>query len=326
MTRRTVSGMATVPALLAVTLCLAADDEPRHRHVALPGSGDAGVVAYDNTTGVVYVARSSDLIAVTPAAGKARITRSFDNSITALTIAEDRKVALVITGGQPGIHLLDLPSSSPVATVDAAPRRPGAVTFDRAADAFVVASDAAGGLLLIDTDGSALGSIAMEAPVNHIVANGRGWIFGSSASSSHVLVADSRTMTARGSFKVDGCERPGDLAIDDVERRLYVACGAGAIVAFDSDTGVVVGRVQIPADGARLALMSPKGRTIRLVAATGDSELHLVTGRITAASATALLTGMGKIAGFDAANERVFSANGSQLLIVDAVDRKGGGQ
>ena len=188
-----------------------------------------------------------------------------------------------------------------------------AVAHDRSAGVLVVDSRSAARVMLLSVENTSTRLLQFPGPVSGLAANGRGWIFATAAERPAVYVADSRRAVSLGSFPVAGCDRPASPIVDDAERRLYVTCGNGVLLGLDSDTGVVVSRVAIPAGAADIAMSDPVDRQVRIVVATAADGLWLASGRITARSAEQFVGSIGDARKLAPGRDGLFVVRGETL-------------
>ena len=249
--------------------------------------GQVSQLQYDSSTGALLGVAGSKLISIDLTAGTTARVAQLGGEIVALALDQEAGVAGTLTADNSTISLISVGDGTTVGQIDSAVESPGAMTVDGSTGQFVGASSSIPELTLVPVDGTSVRKVQLPGPASQLVANSRGWLFATAADRRAVYVVDTERGTSLGQFPVSGCEGPRSPIIDDVERRLYVACSNGLLVAIDSDTGVVLGRIPIPKNAVDMALAGTSGRIINIIVATRDG-LWLASGRITAQNATRL--------------------------------------
>ncbi len=242
-------------------------------------------VTYDARAGRLLGAIGARIVAIDPTGGKVTTVREFGSDVVALAIDATASTAAVLAGGDDALTILDLENGNVLRTTVTEAGDVDLVVHDAAADGFVVAGRLSSELTIVPSHGNPSKTVRLPGPASGAAANGRGWLFVTAADSSAVYVADSVDGTSLGQFRVPGCNDPHAPLVDDAERRLYVACRNGVLLALDSDTGVIVARSKIPKGRASIAMPAPIGRMVRIIVATQDDGLWTASGRITASSA-----------------------------------------
>jgi DNA-binding beta-propeller fold protein YncE len=125
---------------------------------------------------------------------------------------------------------------------------PDAIVYDPSARLLYVASAAAKLATLIDpTSQTAIATIPLGGePEFAIFDPSTGLIYQNLADTNSVVAVDVAQRSVVQRWPLKGCEMPTNLAIDDVDRRLLIACGKGSKLAvFDLDRRRVVATVPI---------------------------------------------------------------------------------
>jgi DNA-binding beta-propeller fold protein YncE len=89
-------------------------------------------------------------------------------------------------------------------------------------------------------EGKVVGTIELPGTPEFPTADGKGNIFVGLVDKNVVLQIDSRKLTTGASWPLGSCERPGSMAIDRKNDRLFVGCANKVMVIVDSTNGRIV--------------------------------------------------------------------------------------
>ena len=247
---------------------------------------------YDDRSDRLLGAIGRRLVAVDVKRSGATTLVTMQNDILALALDVETSIAAVTARGDQAIFLLDLHGGSMTRVPVDGSGSPEIVVYDAATDGYVVAGDSRPSLTVVPSAGrQRQKTVGLPSPASGLAANGRGWVFATAADKPAIYIANSKKGAFLGVFPVPDCVRPRFPIVDDVERRLYVTCSNGVLVALDSDTGVVLGRTEIPKRVSDVVMPASSGRIINLVIATSDDGIWMASGRITADSASQVIGG-----------------------------------
>ena len=283
--------------------------------LTLPNPERIAAMRLDPSSGRLLIAQGDLLTILDDLDGRIRRRLRLSGEPTSLAIAPQSGLAVVVLEDQHTLALLDLDEAALKSSFQSAIKSPSVAAFDAAADKFFVASNREPGLVAIDPGSGAQEVYETGSPLVTLQATGRGWLFGAAADAPAVLVFDSFSGREMGRIAAPGCRHPSDLALDDVERRLYLSCANGIFLALDSDTGVILNRQELGAGESSLALRQLENRIIQVMVLIEGRSLALIEGRITANGLKGILGGL-ESAGelqIDPDSGRILLATGSTV-------------
>ncbi len=252
--------------------------------------------------------------------GRPTGTLSLSSQPTALAFDAHSDKALIALGHENLLVIADLEAIQSKAELASAVDFPSLAAFDRASGGFIVASRHNPGLGMVSTAGNLEIAASTEEPLAALSTSGRGWLFAAAAGSPVIYVFDSLSLKDLGIMPAPGCETPSDMALDDMERRLYLSCTNGLFLVLDSDTGVVLSRQHLPAAGtSRLALRTLRERTVQAILLAEGGYLAVIEGRIMATGIRSVYRSPVDAHGLQAeqGGGRVFLASGSGISVLD---------
>jgi YVTN family beta-propeller protein len=93
--------------------------------------------------------------------------------------------------------------------------------------------------------GKVIGTIALGGRPEFAVSDGRGMIYNNLEDKSEELAINAHTLQIESRWPLAPCEHPSGLAIDRVNRRLFVGCHNRMMAILNADTGKVITTVPI---------------------------------------------------------------------------------
>ena len=292
-------------------------EQPAGGALSTAHQGPVDLLRYDARSEHLFVVQGNELSVLT-VTGAPVGNISFDHAVTGLALAADLGKGLVAIGESGALALVDLDTVAVETTFVAEVQAPATVVFDSASGQFFAASSRNPGLLAIQPGSGVQTRIDTHLPVAALAANGRGWIFAAAKGEPEVYLFNSLSGADLGIFPAPGCSTPSSLAVDDAERRLYLACANGRLVVLDSDTGVVLSTQEIAPGRAAVELRMPGNRVIQAIIAVDGSNVTVSEGQITASAVRDIYAGLGNGAALaaDPRSSRVFLAAGSTVTVM----------
>src|SRR5260370_38760680 len=89
-------------------------------------------------------------------------------------------------------------------------------------------------------EGKVVGSIDLGGTRELAATDGKGHVFVNLVDKNVVLRIDSRTLTAGERWPLGTCERPGSMAIDQKNARLFIGCANRLMAILDSNNGRLI--------------------------------------------------------------------------------------
>ena len=139
---------------------------------------------------------------------------------------------------------------------------PSQLLYDADTDSLFVESRDGDSIARLDsTSGRALHTVHLHGRLEQMAANGRGMLYVANAADDDLEVIETARMTRAGAIPLSDCSEPSGLAMDEVGRRLFVACGNGQAQVLDEEMGFPFVRLPMPrgADLRMVFAMHPLG-------------------------------------------------------------------
>lgn len=250
--------------------------------------------------------------------GSPRESTNFRSEPTALALGRESGKALLALGHRNLLWIIHISGFQVEATLASPINFPSLAAFDRASGSFLVASRRSPGIAAVHPGEDTTKTVGAPGPLAALAATGRGWVFGAAADRPVIYVFDSLSLSGLGMFPAPGCKNPSDLALDDMERRLYLTCANGLLLVLDSDTGVVLARHELSAGTSRLVVRTLEGRTIQAIVLTENASLTVFEGRIMASGFRSVYRGLEETGELqmEKGMGQVFLASGSTVSVL----------
>ena len=229
-------------------------------HWPLGGGVLYDYLRFDGDTHRLYVARGSEFDVLNSDSG---------DVVTRFTgLKRTHGIALVPTAGKGYITdgdgrtvtVIDLKTLTVVKTIAVGGFKPDAIEYDETSGKVYFADGGSHEIVAIDpsTD-TVAGRVLLEGKLEGIAFDGKGRLFVNTEDKSEIQVVDTAGLKALAKWPV----APGDggtgIAIDTEHHRIFTACGNNLMVVVNSDTGAVVGTVEIGEDPDGCAFDAGRG-------------------------------------------------------------------
>ena len=305
-------------ALLTISPAPAAPSLPVDQTLESGQTGRIDLLRYEPAAERLLLVQGNTVTVLAAADGSPQESTSFRGKPTALALGHESGKALFALGHQNLLWVIDINGFQVEATLASPIDFPSLAAFDRASGSFLVASRRSPGIGAVKPGEGTIKMVGASGPLAALAATGRGWVFGAAADRPVIYVFDSLSLAGLGMFSAPGCGNPSDLALDDMERRLYLTCANGLLLVLDSDTGVVLARHESPAGASRLIVRTLEGRTIQAIVLAADASLTVFEGRIMASGMKSVYHGLDEASGLqmEKGMERVFLAHGSKVSVL----------
>ena len=316
--KRSCVAAAGIFALLTISPAPAAPALPVDRTLESGQTGKIDLMRFGPTSEQLVLVQGNKVTILAAGDGSPQGSSSFRSKPTAMALGHESGKALFALGHQNLLWVIDINGLQVETTLASPIDFPWLAAFDRASGSFLVASRRSPGIAAFRPGEDTIKTLGSSGPLAALAATGRGWVFGAAADRPIIYVFDSLSLSGLGMFSAPGCEDPSDLALDDMERRLYLTCANGLLLVLDSDTGVVLARHELPAGASRLIVRTLEGRTIQAIVLGEDASLTLFEGRIMASGLWSAYRGLDETGELqmEKGMGRIFLASGSTVSVL----------
>ncbi len=213
--------------------------------IDIKGDGGTDYVAVDETTGRVFVSRSTHMMVVDGATGKVLFDIPDTPGVHGAGIAAKAGHLFTTNSGDQTVSMLDLKTYAVIRQIKVGPGLDG-IMYDEPDDKIILTNHSRpiGTLTALDPKtGDIVATVELEdtAPEG-AAADGRGRVFVNNESKNTIQVIDTKTWKAVASWPLAPCDGPTGIAYDKATNRIFSGCNKTSVVV-EAATGKVVASI-----------------------------------------------------------------------------------
>lgn len=260
--------------MFAFTICSAQTSAPHYQQVAkytLGGEGFWDYLFYDADGNRVFIAHNDAILVMDASTGKQ--TGSIPaGGAHGIALVPDKHLGFSTNGRAGTVTVFDTESLKPKTDIKAG-ENPDAIIYDQHSKHIIVMNGRSKELMAIDP-----GSLKVVATVPlggklEFAAADAGHVYVNVEDTGEIAVVDSKTWKATQRWKLEDCEEPSGLAIDESTHHLFSVCGNKKMVVVDTQSGKIVSTV--PTGGGTDAAGFDPGLKLAF-ASNGEGTLTVV--------------------------------------------------
>jgi YVTN family beta-propeller protein len=238
----------SVACILAAAVLAQAADADYHvtSKVVLGGNGWWDYLKVDSQARRLYISRGTHVIVLN--ADTLKQTGEIPNTqgVHCIDIAPRLGRGFVSDGEGSTVTFFNRSTLRVMDVVKTTGQGPDALVYDPATRRVFTFNGHSDNSTAIDArTGKVIGTIALGGRPEFAVSDGRGMIYNNLEDKSEELAINARTLQIESRWPLAPCEHPSGLAIDRVNRRLFVGCHNRMMAIVNADTGKVITTVPI---------------------------------------------------------------------------------
>ena len=239
LTQVATAAAAALAATIALPALAADAPHPSGLHVVSRIAGPDGgwdLASFDAAQGRVYVAHSSQVIAIDTNTGKANLTFATGDRLHAVIPIPGAGLLLTTNGGDNTARIIRASEGAPVASVPTG-AKPDAAIWDPVSRLALVMDAGSGEITLVDVKAAkAVGTIMVGGALEMPALDGKGRLYVNVEDKNEIAVVDLKTRATVAHYPLAGCEGPTGLAYVS-GGRLVSSCANGVAKIIDAATG-----------------------------------------------------------------------------------------
>jgi DNA-binding beta-propeller fold protein YncE len=240
--------------------------------IALPGAGGWDLLVVDDTARRVYISHATQVDVLDADTGKAVGTIGNTPGVHGIALAPELGRGFITAGKADCVVIFDLKTLKAIARVSTG-KKPDAVVFDPATNrVFAMNGDGNSATVIKAADGAIDGTIELGGGPEFSVADGKGNLWVNLEDKSELLHIDSRSMKIADRWDVAPCQEPSSMALDSLNRRLFLGCRNRVMAVVDADSGKVVASYPI-GDHVDASAFDPAAKLV--FHSTGDGNVAI---------------------------------------------------
>ena len=255
--------------IVLVALCLPLFAAPRPsksgyevtRKIEIPGQGSWDYLTVDEAARRLYVSHGTQVEVLDLDSGA--IVGKIPNTlgVHGIAIAPEQGRGFVSNGQSSTVTIFDLKTLKPIGEVTVG-KKPDAIIYDPATSRVFAFNGGDNSASVIDAaDAKVVGKVDLGGGPEFAVADGNGFVFNNLEDENLVLKIDSHKLTVEKRWSTAPCQSPSSMAMDKVNRRLFIGCRSRVMAVMNADTGEVITTLPI-GDHVDATAFDPETRLI----------------------------------------------------------------
>jgi DNA-binding beta-propeller fold protein YncE len=208
----------------------------------LGGEGGWDYLTYDPSSKHLFISRGTRVMVVDPENGS--VVREIPNTtgVHGIAIAHDLGKGFTSNGRDNTVTVFDLKDFKETAKIKLeGAENPDAIIYDPASKRVFTFNGRSKNATVIDAaKGTVVSNIPLDGNPEFAAADGKGNVYVNIEDKGEIQAIDAKKATVSNSWKMEGCEEPSGLAMDQKNRRLFAGCGNKVMTIVDADSGKVV--------------------------------------------------------------------------------------
>ncbi|HEV3038971.1 MAG TPA: YncE family protein [Candidatus Angelobacter sp.] len=208
----------------------------------LGGEGGWDYLTYDPSSKHLFISRGTRVMVVDPENGS--VVREIPNTtgVHGIAIAHDLGKGFTSNGRDNTVTVFDLKDFKETAKIKLeGAENPDAIIYDPASKRVFTFNGRSKNATVIDAaKGTVVSNIPLDGKPEFAAADGKGNVYVNIEDKGEIQAIDAKKATVSNSWKMEGCEEPSGLAMDQKNRRLFAGCGNKVMTIVDADSGKVV--------------------------------------------------------------------------------------
>jgi len=262
----------SIAALLLTVTAFA--QNPTYKQVAkfvIGGEGGWDYISYDESGNRLFIGHNSAIYVVDAASGK-KIGEVPATGAHGATIVPDKGLGFSSNGKAGTVTVFDAKTLAPKMDIKTG-ENPDAIMYDKHSKKVLVMNGRSKDLAVIDPDslkviaavplGGKLEAAATDSTHAYINVEDTG----------EIAVVDTKNWKATQRWKLEGCEEPSGLAIDEKKSVLFSVCGNSKMIVVDAKTGKTLATLPT-GSGTDGAAFDPEAKLA--FASNGEGTLTIV--------------------------------------------------
>lgn len=203
----------------------------------LTDAGGWDYLTADSSDHRLYITRGDHVDVLDTATGKQIGTIGGLHGIHGVALDTAGKLGWISDGGGNAVVAFDRATLATVATIPAG-TGPDSILFEPATQTVWAFNGHSKDITVIDAaTEKVLATIALPGRPEAPAIDGKGTVFDNMEDKNEILRLDARTMKLTAEWPVEGCDGPGGMAMDPVERRIFSTCDGKKMSIVNADSG-----------------------------------------------------------------------------------------
>lgn len=207
----------------------------------LGGEGGWDYLRYDPDGNRLFIAHGTSILVVDAASGN-KLGEMPAQGAHGIALVPEKNLGFFTNGRAGTVTVFDTKTLKPTGEIKAG-EGPDAIIYDEHSKRVIVMNGHGKDVMVIDPDSL---KVEKDIPLGgklEFAAADKGHVYVNVEDMGEIAVIDSKTWMATARWKLDGCEDPGGLAIDEKHGALFSACGNAKMFVVSTASGKTIATV-----------------------------------------------------------------------------------
>jgi YVTN family beta-propeller protein len=210
------------------------------KKIPIAGSGSWDYLTVDEAARRLYVSHGTqvEVLDIDSLALVGSIPKT--PGVHGVALAPEIGRGFVSNGQASTVTIFDLKTLRPIADV-ATGQKPDAIIYDPATSRVFAFNGGSNSATVIDAaTGKVAGTVDLAGGPEFAAADGKGFVYDNLEDESQLLKINSRELKVEQRWPTAPCASPSSMAMDRVNRRLFLGCRSKVMAVVNADTGQVI--------------------------------------------------------------------------------------
>ncbi len=236
--------LATLLTLMLVAVSALPQVSSHYQQTAkwtIGGEGGWDYLTFDPVGNRLFIGHNSNIVVVDLAGGK-QVGEVPANGAHGVALVQDKNLGFSTNGRAGTVTVFDLKTLKPQTDIKAG-ENPDAIIYDPHSKHVIVMNGRSKDLMAIDPSTLKVVATVPLGGKLEFAATDSGYVYVNVEDTGEIAAVDTKTWKEVHRWKLNDCEEPSGLAIDEKAGRLFSVCGNKKMVILDTKTGNEVANV-----------------------------------------------------------------------------------
>ena len=227
--------------LLLISAYMAAADAGYSviKKIPIEGKGGWDYLAVDESARRLYVSHGTEVEILNLDSG-AKLAAIPTTGVHGIALAPEFNHGFISDGKANTVLMFDLKTMKVLSEI-ASPKDPDGIIYDSATKRIFAFNGDSNSATAIDAaSGEVAGTVNLGGGPEFAAADGSGFVFDNLEDDSQVVKINARDLKVEQRWPTAPCSSPSSMAIDRVNRRLFVGCRSKVMAVMNADSGKVI--------------------------------------------------------------------------------------
>jgi DNA-binding beta-propeller fold protein YncE len=235
--------------LISIGLCHSQDVKSGYRisdKIHLDGDGGWDYLVVDDSASLLYVSHATIVQVVDLKKKKVIATIPDTKGVHGIALVKDLNKGYISNGKDTSVTVFDLKSFKILKKVKVTGDNPDAILYDPFSRKVFTFNGRSSNSTVIDVNSDEVtATINLPGKPEFSVSDGKGKIYVNIENKSEVCQINPMSLKIEKTWSVRPGEEPSGLAMDMVDRQLFIVCSNGTMIVLDVFSGKVVSKIRI---------------------------------------------------------------------------------